>query len=76
MIATVSAAKEIVMTISIYDIKNLEEISITTSFGDTVIQRLPGGWVFITKAEVHPYRFSSVFVPYNNEFKIGDKNAN
>lgn len=58
---------------SIYDLK-LHEF---TRDGDTIITRVPGGWIYSTRKQENltgqvwgnMRTISDVFVPFNNEFK-------
>ena len=67
--------------VDIYGLKFMETISINNDLeSHTCVQRVPGGWIFTEYLDSHfdgsndtNTNISSVFVPYNDEFKV--KNA-
>ena len=61
----------------IYALKLMESVTVENDLEScTTVQRVPGGWIFTQSTESHSdgsndrsTNISSVFVPYNDEFK-------
>jgi hypothetical protein len=63
----------------IYEMDLFEKIETeTSSFGQTEIERVPGGWNYIythytSIDEESPIAMTAVFVPFNNEFQESER---
>lgn len=55
-----------------YEMELHEQLTPSTSSSATLITRVPGGWIYTfynQTTEPNAERFSSVFVPFHNEFQ-------